>query len=104
MSKKFQRHAEDFTCAQCGTEVTGDGYTNHCPSCLWSKHVDINPGDRAATCGGMMEPIAIDRKNGEWVIQHRCRKCGFLRPCKTREAESASVLKLAAALAHRQTH
>ena len=51
---RFTRVVEDFTCGQCGAAVTGDGYTNHCPLCLWSRHVDINPGDRAAECGGLM--------------------------------------------------
>ena len=61
--KRFNRRIEDFTCEHCGTEVHGNGYTNHCPNCLWSKHVDINPGDRAADCGGLMEPIAVEIQN-----------------------------------------
>ena len=47
--KKFERNREDFTCNNCELFVQGDGYTDHCPSCLYSKHVDINPGDRQAT-------------------------------------------------------
>lgn len=38
--KNFTRVIEDFICENCGTEVKGNGYTNHCPKCLWSKHVD----------------------------------------------------------------
>ncbi|MBR7016758.1 MAG: RNHCP domain-containing protein [Lachnospiraceae bacterium] len=35
--------------------------------------------DRAAGCGGVMEPIAVwVRKNGEWAIIHRCKVCGAL--------------------------
>lgn len=46
------------------------------PHCLVSLHVDDCPGDRAANCGGIMEPISIwVRKNGEWAIIHRCRRC-----------------------------
>ena len=46
---------------------------------MWSKHLDVHPGDREADCGGMMEPIAISvRKNGEWSIIHCCRRCGAL--------------------------
>jgi Zn finger protein HypA/HybF involved in hydrogenase expression len=48
----FKRTIEDFTCEHCGEQVTGNGFTNHCPQCLWSKHVDIDPGDRLALCGG----------------------------------------------------
>lgn len=79
MSKKFQRRKEDFTCQICGQIVIGDGYTNHCPACLWSKHVDINPGDRDESCGGMMEPIAVDVKGDEYIITHRCTVCGTIR-------------------------
>lgn len=36
-------------------------------------------GDRAADCGGIMDPIAVwVRKNGEWAIVHRCRRCGAM--------------------------
>ena len=55
--KRFTRTIENFTCGICGTEVKGSGYTDHCPKCLWSEHVDIFPGDRKAECGGLMEPI-----------------------------------------------
>ncbi|MFN2146641.1 MAG: RNHCP domain-containing protein, partial [Anaerolineales bacterium] len=36
---KFQRRIEYFICEHCGAEVSGVGFTNHCPVCLWSKHV-----------------------------------------------------------------
>ncbi|HKJ27418.1 MAG TPA: RNHCP domain-containing protein [Anaerolineales bacterium] len=72
---KFQRNIEDFICEQCGHAVTGTGFTNHCPACLWSKHVDIHPGDRAEACGGLMEPIAVSQKKGHYRIQFRCVKC-----------------------------
>ena len=81
MAKQFTRTIENFVCEHCGREVTGTGYTNHCPDCLWSKHVDKNPGDRLAlqTCGGMMEPIATEKKGKDYMITHRCVKCGFER-------------------------
>ncbi|MBU3901416.1 RNHCP domain-containing protein, partial [Patescibacteria group bacterium] len=47
-SKKFQRKIEDFVCGHCGPKIKGTGYTDHCPKCLWSQHVDVNPGDRQA--------------------------------------------------------
>jgi hypothetical protein len=75
--KLFQRRKEDFVCMHCGARVHGSGYTNHCPKCLWSRHVDINPGDRAATCGGVMRPVALEGSSPEYVILHRCMKCGF---------------------------
>ncbi len=79
MPKQFQRKIENFTCEHCRHEVIGSGYTNHCPHCLWSKHVDINPGDRQAECDGMMEPVSIDQKDGEYIIVHRCRICGHTK-------------------------
>lgn len=79
MSRKFQRRTENFTCERCGEQVTGDGYTNHCPRCLCSKHVDVNPGDRAADCDGLMEPIGAEQKGSEIVIIHRCVKCRHIK-------------------------
>jgi transcription elongation factor Elf1 len=78
MSQSFIKNTEDFKCEHCGVEVKGNGYTNHCPACLWSKHVDINPGDRAAleTCGGMMRPIRVELEKQEYIITHECVKCG----------------------------
>lgn len=74
---------EIFTCKVCGREVIPEGagsqHRNHCPYCLSSRHLDIEPGDRAAECGGTMEPVAVwVRKNGEWAIIHRCKICGML--------------------------
>lgn len=74
--KRFTKTMEDFVCAHCGAEVLGNGYTNHCPKCLYSKHVDNNPGDRQSNCGGMMKPISIEQKGGEFIITHKCEKCG----------------------------
>ncbi|MCW5838769.1 MAG: RNHCP domain-containing protein [Anaerolineales bacterium] len=72
----FTRRIEDFVCQQCGRAVSGDGYTNHCPACLWSQHVDVAPGDRAAGCGGMMQPVEVESRSGGYRILHRCVVCG----------------------------
>ena len=93
--KHFSRRTEDFICENCGTKVKGNGYTNHCPHCLYSKHVDINPGDRAADCGGMMEPIDIEQKDGNYIVVQRCKKCGFIRRNKTTsEDEFDAILNI----------
>ena len=95
----FQKKVEDFTCAQCGTQVQGSGYTNHCKKCLWSKHVDITPGDRAAKCGGMMRPIALEGATGRgYVIVHRCETCGFERRNKVEKSDDEKAIL---SLAHR---
>lgn len=75
--KTFIRKKEDFICERCGASVKGTGYTNHCPKCLWSKHVDIFPGDRKSTCQGMMKPVGMDLEKGGYIITHRCVKCGY---------------------------
>ena len=80
--KMFSRREEDFVCEYCGAKVIGNGYTNHCPQCLYSKHVDVNPGDRSADCGGLMEPVDIEIKDGNYVLIHKCKKCGFVRKNK----------------------
>ncbi len=81
----YKSHAcnESFTCKVCGRLVVPNGagsdHRNHCPYCLTSMHLDIEPGDREADCGGAMEPVAVwVRKNGEWAIIHRCKICGAL--------------------------
>lgn len=81
----YKTHAchDTFTCKVCGRpcvpENAGSSHRNHCPNCLSSLHVDIEPGDRASDCGGIMEPIAVwVRKGGEWAIIHRCKRCGAL--------------------------
>ncbi|MEK7066560.1 MAG: RNHCP domain-containing protein [Patescibacteria group bacterium] len=90
--KKFQRKIEDFVCENCGCEVKGDGYTNHCPKCLWSKHVDVNPGDREEKCQGMMTPISSFLKSGENIIAHRCVKCGFERSNRINEKDDFDIV------------
>ncbi len=77
-----------FRCAHCYSEVSrdaaGTAHRNHCPNCLWSLHVDDQPGDRAAECASPMEPIAISvRGSGEWILIHRCTACGILRANRT---------------------
>ena len=91
-TKLFTKNDNSFICEHCGREVLPLGYSsrNHCPFCLWSKHLDINPGDRASECGGLMEPISAepDPKKG-YVIIHKCTKCGELH--RNRAAHEAKV-------------
>ena len=76
----FIPRQEPFACEHCGEPVEPlehGSCRNHCPRCLYSKHVDdAGPGDRASSCRGLMEPTSIDQKNGEWLVIHRCKKCG----------------------------
>lgn len=91
-NKRFKKNDSGFTCQNCGKEVLPLGYTsrNHCPFCLHSLHVDINPGDRANTCGGLLVPIKAepDPRRG-YVITHRCKRCGAL--VRNKSAHEAEV-------------
>ena len=98
MSRKFQRRIEDFVCENCGNSVTGTGFTNHCPVCLWSKHVDINPGDREETCQGMMEPVAVEKKRDEYRILFCCVKCGVEHWNKAAKEDDFEVILQIAAM------
>lgn len=97
--KKFQKRIEDFVCSHCGAAVVGTGYTNHCPKCLWSKHVDIHPGDRASSCVGVMEPVGIEGIVDKYRIVHRCIMCGYIhRNNVVSEDDMEEVLRLAGKL------
>jgi DNA-directed RNA polymerase subunit M/transcription elongation factor TFIIS len=90
--KKFIRNKEDFVCENCKTLVIGSGYTNHCPECLYSKHVDVYPGDRAESCGGLMEPISLIYKKGGYIINHRCLKCGYEKNNRADKSDKIEIL------------
>lgn len=92
---------ESFECAFCGRLVVQQGagtdHRNHCPNCLCSLHVDEEPGDRASDCGGIMEPVAVwVRKNGEWAVIHRCRRCGeFSSNCVAADDNPMKLMSIA---------
>ncbi|MFA7286410.1 MAG: RNHCP domain-containing protein [Patescibacteria group bacterium] len=88
----FTRKKEDFICEHCAQNVVGDGYTNHCPKCLWSKHVDIDPGDRAATCHGMMRPIATRYEHDTFIVYHQCTVCNVIKKNKSVNDDAKSLL------------
>ncbi len=95
MSISFKKKTEDFKCENCGYEVKGSGYTNHCPLCLYSKHVDIFPGDRLEECKGLMKPIGVDKKDGEYILIHKCIKCGVEKRNKIAKEDSFDeIIKL----------
>jgi hypothetical protein len=73
----FIKNKEDFICENCQFENKGNGYTNHCQRCLYSKHVDMEPGDRLNDCTGLMEPIYVSYSNNNEYILHKCLKCSF---------------------------
>jgi len=101
MERKFTEIDEEFICENCGKTVGKLGYTcrNHCDYCLHSKHVDINPGDRAETCHGLLEPIGIEMSNKKgYVIIYKCKKCGQIRKNKAAKDDNMDlIIKLSVA-------
>lgn len=95
MQSRFTKIDEEFICHNCGKKVEKLGYTcrNHCPNCLHSKHVDINPGDRAESCHGDLMPVGIevDSKKG-YVIIFKCQKCGTIRKNKAAKDDNIDLI------------
>lgn len=84
--KKFNKIKEDFICEKCQFKNIGDGFTNHCSNCFYSKHLDIFPGDRLEKCRGLMEPIEIKNgKKNQYIILHKCKNCQKISKDKFRE-------------------
>lgn len=69
---------EEFVCENCGKKVDRLNYSarDHCPFCLCSKHVDINPGDRLNECKGLLKPVDIEKFKDTYKIIYECNKCG----------------------------
>ena len=106
-TKRFQKNDSGFICANCGKEVLPLGKTSrhHCPFCLYSLHLDINPGDRASECGGKLVPIGAlpDPKKG-FIIIHKCERCSAVVrnkaaiDAKVQPDDSDLLIKLTAGL------
>lgn len=93
--KQFTKRDEEFICENCEKKVSKLGYSSrdHCPYCLYSKHVDIMPGDREEDCKGLLKPIRVelDSKKG-YVIIYKCEKCGAIRKNKAAEDDNKDLL------------
>ena len=76
--KRFNMINEDFTCEHCGMEIKKADKTarDHRNYCLYSKHVDINPGDRSNPCKGLLVPTGIEKFKDTYKIIYKCEKCG----------------------------
>ncbi len=80
--KKFTMIDESFVCDVCGNTVEKLDYSarDHCNKCLCSKHLDINPGDRLANCGGILRPVEIEKGSKDKLkIVYKCDKCGEIK-------------------------
>ena len=84
---------DGFTCLNCGAFVSAAGLLsgvlnrNHCPYCLWSRHLDLaQAGDRLCACKAGMRPVGLAIKRtrkryaeaaqGELMLVHVCSGCG----------------------------
>lgn len=84
----------DFTCSHCRNFVTANPMVsgvhnrNHCPLCLYSRHMDLHQaGDRLAACRAVMSPLGLTVKVsakkygsnlGELMLIHCCSQCGAI--------------------------
>ena len=75
--KRFNMKDESFICKNCKNLVKKLEYSarDHCPNCLYSMHVDVNPGDRLNTCMGLLKPIGIEKYRDTYKIIYECEKC-----------------------------
>lgn len=84
MSRRFTVAGTNaaFECLHCGAQVlplSNGSVRNHCPECLYSLHLDIFPGDRAADCGGLLRPFGVEQHSKKgWFIVSRCERCGYV--------------------------
>lgn len=78
--KRFIKNDESFICENCKKTVANLIYStrDHCPYCLYSKHLDINPGDRKNLCKGLMTPIDIEKYKDTYKIIYKCNSCNEL--------------------------
>ena len=93
--KKFNELDEGFICENCNKEVKPLGYSSrdHCPYCLYSKHVDINPGDRLEECHGDLEPVSVELNSKKgYVIIYKCKKCGKIRKNKAADDDNMDLI------------
>ena len=81
MARKFIHRNESFVCLVCSHNVTPlkGSCRNHCPLCLSSRHVDVNPGDRLNSCKSIMRPVQVIMKGDSQILVHECIDCGHLQ-------------------------
>ena len=80
-TRQFTKLDEGFVCENCKKQVPPLKYTSrdHCPHCLYSLHVDINPGDRQCTCKGLLRPTGLEKNKKGYQIVYTCTKCGQIK-------------------------
>jgi len=99
----------DFRCLHCRYHASADSilsgvsHRNHCPYCLWSRHLDLfTAGDRLSACKGAMRPLGLTLKrsrnkyghlsSGELMLIHECIECGKLAINRIAADDDADLL------------
>ena len=93
--KNFEKNDSGFICEVCKKAVPPLVYSSrdHCTNCLCSLHVDINPGDRQNTCGGVLVPIGVTQNSKKgYIITYKCQKCGKTHNNKCAEDDKFSTI------------
>lgn len=90
----FIKNDESFICNHCGKKVEKLEYTSrdHCNHCLYSIHVDINPGDRLNDCKGTLRPINIETKTKGEIVIYKCLKCNNIIRNKTADDDNKDMI------------
>ncbi len=93
--KRFVKNDSGFVCRNCGASVPPLSYSSrdHCRVCLCSSHVDVNPGDRQNSCGGLLVPVSAepDPRKG-FIIGYKCKKCGSAVRCRAANDDDTDLL------------
>ena len=90
------RRDEPFVCEDCGFENSRGGaqVRDHCARCLASLHVDVVPGDRSSSCGGLLQAEGLEKLGDDWVIGYRCRRCGHRHRCRAHPDDTDALLEM----------
>ncbi|PIP15278.1 hypothetical protein COS51_00440 [Candidatus Roizmanbacteria bacterium CG03_land_8_20_14_0_80_36_21] len=103
MRRQPEQNKEGFKCSHCRrwvstSEFIGTHHRNHCPSCLWSKHVDLDKaGDRKASCDAGMEPLGITLKQAGFDKYGRSRRgeLMLIHHCTNKDCNKISINRIA---------
>ena len=103
---KFVNEVSSFKCIHCHAHIlfipSQGRHRNHCPYCLWSRHLDLyQAGDRLSAFRGGMQPVGLTRKqtwkkyggsNGELMVIHRCTGCNAVSINRLAEDDDEETL------------
>ncbi len=108
-SPGFDPDGTSFRCGRCHAFISAEPFLsgvnnrNHCPYCLWSKHLDLyRAGDRLAACKSLMRPVGLALKHthkkyasemaGELMLVHLCIECEKLSANRLAADDDAASL------------